>query len=92
MELTRKLEKPSTDETTSDDQWDLGYLLELLKGEIEARNYVDHCRAQEYPRIQREVYIRIPQVQHQPYFLLEIRNHMQIVHFVVALTQQQSVK
>ena len=37
LELTRKLEKPSTDETTSDDQWDLDDLLELLKGEVEAR-------------------------------------------------------
>ena len=37
LELTRKLEKPSTDETTSDDQWDLDHLLELLKGEVEAR-------------------------------------------------------
>ena len=37
LELTRKLEKPSADETTSDDQRDLDHLLELLKGEVEAR-------------------------------------------------------
>ena len=37
LELTRKLEKPSTDEATSDDQWNLDHLLELLKGEVEAR-------------------------------------------------------
>ena len=79
LELTRKLEKPSTDETTSDDQWDLDHLLELLKGEVEARELCGSLQ-------------RIPQVQHQPYFQLEIRNHMQVVHFVVVLTQQQSVE
>ena len=37
LKLTRKLEKPSRDETTSDDQWDVDHLLELLKGEVDAR-------------------------------------------------------
>ena len=37
LELTGKLEKSSTDETTLDDQWDLDHLLELLKGGVEAR-------------------------------------------------------